>query len=163
MQSQQQTRAIIASASDAFVAIDRFGMIIDWNATAETVLGWTRAQALGKRLSNTIVPPQHRKAHDDGLDRYLATGEGPVLNRTIEITALHRDGHEFPIELTIWPVTDGPITTFNALVRDITERRRAEQQILIPNAERTANAAGPEQANEELESPASSTRPTCCR
>lgn len=151
-QNQRQTRAIIDSASDAFVAIDRFGLIIDWNASAETVFGWTRAEAMGKRLSSTIVPPQHREAHERGLDHYLATGQGPVLNRSIEITALHRDGHEIQVELTIWPVTAGESTTFNAFVRDISQRRRAEQAILSLNAELTANAVELQQTNHELES-----------
>ncbi|CAN5576721.1 hypothetical protein BH23PSE2_BH23PSE2_10790 [soil metagenome] len=126
-QSQAQTLAIIATASDAFVAIDRSGLIIDWNARAESIFGWPRAEALGRLLSQTIIPHQHRQAHNRGLDHYLATGEGPVLNKPIEITALHRDGHEFPVELTIWPVTIGVSTTFNAFVRDITERRQAEE------------------------------------
>jgi PAS domain S-box-containing protein len=138
------TRAIIDTASDAFVAIDRFGMVIDWNASAQRTFGWSRKQVLGRRLSQTIIPPQHRAAHDRGLDHYLATGEGPVLNKPIEISALHRDGHEFPVELTIWPVTAGQSTTFNAFVRDITERRRAEERIQALNAELR-------QTNRELE------------
>jgi PAS domain S-box-containing protein len=126
LEREAQTRAIIDTASDAFVAIDRFGMVIDWNASAQRTFGWMRKEVLGRRLSETIIPPQHRRAHDQGLDHYLATGEGPVLNKPIEISAMHRDGHEFPVELVIWPLTAGQATTFNAFIRDISQRRRAE-------------------------------------
>lgn len=151
-ESQEQTRAIIATASDAFVAIDRFGMVIEWNQSAERIFGWPRSQALGRRLSDTIVPPQHRAAHDRGLDHYLATGEGPVLNRPLELTALHRDGREFPVELTIWPVTAGVSTTFNSFMRDISARRQAEARIQALNDELTANATALQETNRELES-----------
>lgn len=148
---EAQTRAIIDTASDAFVAIDRFGMVIEWNACAERTFGWSRGEALGRRLSETIVPPQYRTAHDRGMDHYLATGEGPVLNKPVELSALHRDGHEFPVELTIWPVVSGQSTTFNAFVRDISKRRQAEDAIRALNAELQAQAAELRQTNRELE------------
>lgn len=151
-QSHDHIRAIIATASDAFVAIDQFGTILEWNASAERSFGWTRDEIIGRQLSGTIIPHQHRQAHDRGLAHYLATGEGPVLRKPIEITALHRDGNEFPVELTIWPVTVGVSTTFNAFVRDITERRLAEHAIQVLNAELTANAIELEHMNRELES-----------
>lgn len=148
---EAQTRAIIDTASDAFVAIDRFGMVIDWNASAERTFGWPRKDVLGRRLSEAIIPPQHRDAHERGLDHYLATGEGPVLNKPIELSALHRDGREFPVELTIWAVVAGQATTFNAFIRDISERRQAEDAIRALNAELEAQAAALRQTNRELE------------
>lgn len=126
-ESEARTRAIIDSASDAFIAIDDAGIVIGWNAQAETMFGWPRAHAVGGRLSAMILPPQHRQAHEDGLRRFAATGEGPVLNKRIEITALRRTGDEFPIELAIWPVWAQGQCTFNAFVRDIGERKRTEQ------------------------------------
>jgi PAS domain S-box-containing protein len=77
-------------------------------------------------LATTIIPPQLRAAHDRGIQHYRATGEGPVLNKRIEITALHRSGREFPVELTIAPMKLGSEMIFSAFVRDITERKRAE-------------------------------------
>src|SRR5207245_11702403 len=74
-----------------------------------------------------VIPPQYREAHTKGLKRYLATGEGPLLNKRIEITACHRDRHEFPVELTISPLRSGEAGTISAFVRDITERKRAEE------------------------------------
>src|SRR5207249_4622370 len=67
--------------------------------------------------------------HKQGLERFLATGEGAVLNKRIELTALHRDGHEFPVELIIWPVQSGQVYTFNAFLHDITERKEAEEKL----------------------------------
>jgi PAS domain S-box-containing protein len=124
----EQTRLILDTAYDAFVAIDSDGKITTWNTQAEKTFGWSRQEAIGQTLSETIIPPQHRQAHLHGLKQYHATGEGPVLNKRIEITALRRDGREFPIELTIWPIKVGETCSFNAFIRDISERKRAEEK-----------------------------------
>ncbi len=81
---------------------------------------------LGRRLSEAIIPPRYRAAHERGLSHFLATKEGPVLNKRIEINAIHRDGREFPVELAITPIRQGDNFMFSAFVRDITERKRAE-------------------------------------
>ena len=78
-------------------------MIIDWNFQAEQIFGWSRQEAIGRLLSTTIIPAQHREAHEQGLRHFLATGKGPMLNTRVEITGVHRDGHEIPIELAISP------------------------------------------------------------
>ena len=128
-QNEERTRLIVESALDAIITMDPQGLITGWNPQAETIFGWSRKDAVGRRLAETIIPPQYREAHDGGLQHFLATGEGPVLNKRIEITALHRDGHEFPVELTISPMRSGETFTFSAFVRDITERRRAEEAL----------------------------------
>ena len=89
-----QARSIIESALDAVVAMDADGVITDWNKQAENTFGWARSEALGRRTSETIIPIRYRASHDTGLRRFLETGQGPVLNRRIEITALRRDGTE---------------------------------------------------------------------
>jgi PAS domain S-box-containing protein len=124
----EQTRLILDTASDAFVAIDSNGKITTWNTQAEKTFGWSTAEAIGKKLSETIIPPQYREAHERGLKHFQATGEGRVLNKRIEITALRRNGREFPIELTIWPIKLGETCSFNAFIRDISERKRAEEK-----------------------------------
>jgi PAS domain S-box-containing protein len=126
---REYTRSIIETANDAFVGIDTSGRITDWNRQAEAVFGWSREEALGQPLAETIIPPQHREAHLEGLRRFLETGEGPLFYRRIEISALHRQGHEFPVEVTIWPVRVGRTHRFCAFVQDITRRRRTEEAL----------------------------------
>jgi formate hydrogenlyase transcriptional activator len=127
--SEERTRLVIDTAYDAFVAIDTDGLITDWNRQAETTFGWSREEAIGRPLAETIIPPQYGEAYKRGLKHFLSTGEGPVLNKRIEITALHRDGHEFHVELTISPLRLGETYVFNAFVHDITERKRAEEAL----------------------------------
>jgi PAS domain S-box-containing protein len=142
-ETKEHYRTIIETANDAFIAIDTSGEITDWNDQAEAIFGWSREEALGLALTETIIPPEYREGHTKGLQRFLATGEGTVLYQTLELTALHREGHEFPVELTIWPVRVGRTTRFNAFVREITERKRAE-------AEREGLLAREREQNERL-------------
>ena len=128
-ESEEQTRLIIDSASQAYVAIDATGLIIDWNAQAEATFGWSRQEALGQQLEDRIIPIAQRAAHRAGMTRYLATGEGRLVGKRIEVTALHRDGHEFLAELTIWPVGSGDSIHFSALIHDITLRKQLEMQL----------------------------------
>jgi PAS domain S-box-containing protein len=126
---EEQARLIVDSALDAVVVMDAEGLITDWNRQAEETFGWTRSEALGRRMVETIVPPEYRSSHERGLERFLETGQGPVLNRRIEITALRRDGPEFPVELSITPLKSGDIWTFSSFIRDITARKRAEEDL----------------------------------
>ena len=126
---QMHTWRIIATSLDAFIGMDAAGVITDWNVQAEQMFGWRRQEAIGRLLSATIVPAQHREAHERGLRHFLATGEGPILNTRIEITVCHRDGHEFPVELAISPaLVRGGAYTFSAFVRDISDRKRTENR-----------------------------------
>ncbi len=120
--------ATIDTALDAVVRMDSAGMIIGWNIQAEKMFGWTREEAIGRMLNETIIPPQHREAHLRGIRHFLATGEGPALNQRIEITALHRNGHEFPIELSITPLKVADKHEFSAFIRDITEFKEFEMR-----------------------------------
>jgi len=127
--SEAHTRRIVELALDGFIGMDAAGFVIDWNLQAEQIFGWSRQEAIGRLLSATIIPPQYREAHEQGLRHFLATGEGPMLNTRVEITGCHRDGHEIPIELAISPsLGQGGVYTFNAFVRDISARKRTEQQ-----------------------------------
>ena len=128
-ESEEQTRLIIESASQAYIAIDAAGRIIDWNAQAEETFGWSRVEAIGQPLEDRIIPVAQRASHRAGLARYLATGEGRLIGKRIEVTALHRDGHEFLAELTIWPVGSGDSVHFSALIHDITLRKQLEVQL----------------------------------
>ena len=128
-ESEEQTRLIIETASQAYVAIDAKGVVIDWNQQAEATFGWSRDEAIGQPLEDRIIPVAQRAAHRAGLARCLATGEGRLIGKRIEVTALHRDGHEFLAELTIWPVVSGESVHFSALIHDITLRKELELQL----------------------------------
>ncbi len=151
-QSEEWNRSIIASAHDAFVSIDANGRIKDWNKQAEAIFGWSRAEAIGRYLHETIIPPQYREAHIRGMQHFKTTGEGPVLSKTLELTALHRSGKEFPVEFVIWPLKMGEETSFHAFIRDITGRKEAATRIQKLNDELQQRADLLQVANKELES-----------
>ena len=97
LESSRRHHQIIETALDAFVEMDSEGLITNWNARAETTFGWSRSDVIGHPLATIIVPHRYREAHTQGLRRFLTTGEGPVLNKRIEITALRRDGSELTL------------------------------------------------------------------
>lgn len=122
-------RPVLETALDAVVVMEADGSVRDWNAAAEATLGWSRADAVGRLLADLVIPHAFRELHARGLAHYLTTGEGPVLRKRIEVTALHRSGREFPIELSITPTEDAGRTVFLGFLRDISERRRSEQLV----------------------------------
>jgi PAS domain S-box-containing protein len=150
-QNEEHSRSIIERALDAFVSIDEEGRIWDWNLQAEAIFGWPRGEAVGRFLHETIIPPQYRESHLRGIRHLQATGEGPVLNKRIELTALRRNGEEFPVEIAIWPLRMRDRATFHAFISDITARKLAEARIqeLHETLRRRANQL--EEANQDLE------------
>ena len=139
-ESEARARLIVDTAHDAFVGIDSAGRISAWNAQAERTFGWTRAEVIGRNLADTIVPPAFRDAHNNGMRRFHATGEAPVVNQRLELTALHRSGHEFPVELTITsPMAVEHGYFFGAFLRDISDRRERDAE--LRGAKESAEAA----------------------
>ncbi|MDP9276476.1 MAG: PAS domain S-box protein, partial [Chloroflexota bacterium] len=128
--AETRVRGMIDASLDAVVGMNQMGEIIEWSNQAETTFGWSRAEALGKPLADLIVPERYRSKHVAGLERYQLTGEGPVLRKRLELEACARDGREFAIEISITPVTTTAGEVFSAFIRDITERRTAEEQRL---------------------------------
>ena len=126
-ESELRIRSILETALDAVVTMDPAGLISGWNAEAERLFGWSQEEVVGSRMSDTIIPPQHREAHDRGVKRFLDTGEGPLLNKRIEITALHRSGREFPVELAVSCAKVADTWTFSAFIRDLSQRRQVEE------------------------------------
>ena len=129
--SEARKAAILETALDCIIAIDHDSNIIEWNPASEKTFGHARADAIGKKLPELIIPPSLREAHREGLANYLKTGEGPVLGQRIEVPALHADGHEFPIELAITRVEGDGQPVFSAYLRDITERKAAEEKLAM--------------------------------
>ena len=127
--TEERTRLIIDSASDAVVTMDAQGTVTSWNRQAETSFGWKHTEAIGQRLADLIIPERQRIAHERGLRHFLATGEGPLLGRRIEVTAVRRSGVEFPVELEVMPMRLGQDWTFGAFIRDITESKLAAEKL----------------------------------
>lgn len=132
---ERRWQLIVQSALDAVIAMDETGAVIEWNPRAESIFGWTRQEAVGRTVSELIIPERLRSAHEAGLARYLETGEGPALNQNLELIAVRRDGVEFPVELTITPSKGAEGWQFNAFVRDITDRQERETKIARINEE----------------------------
>jgi len=127
-ESEAQLRAILEGALDAVVGMDAGGVVIDWNQQAVATFGYAREEAVGQRLSQLIIPEELRERHERGLEQYLETGDGPLLNRRVEVEGLRKDGTRIPIELAITVVKGWGFYRFNAFVRDISDRRAAEAE-----------------------------------
>ncbi|HKP89504.1 MAG TPA: PAS domain S-box protein [Thermoleophilaceae bacterium] len=127
--SEQRLRAMLESALDCVVVIDHNGRILDLNHAAELTFGYAATQVIGREMADVIVPPHLRDAHRRGLARVVAGGEARVLDRRIEITGMRADGSEFPVELTITRIAMPGPPTFTGYIRDITDRKRAEEEL----------------------------------
>lgn len=129
LQQGERIRAMVESAHDAVVTIDETGVIESWNGRAQIIFGWRAEEALGQSLSSLIIPAAFRQAHEEGMARFLKTGGGRVLNRTMEVMALTKAGREVPVELSIWPFQSGARCMFGSFIRDVSARHRAEAQL----------------------------------
>jgi PAS domain S-box-containing protein len=128
-ESEARKRAILEAALDCIITIDHEGKIVEFNPAAEKTFGYTRAETIGKEMAALIIPPSLRDRHRRGLAHYLATEEGPVLGRRLEMTAIRVDGTEFPVELTVTRIPlEGP-PMFTGYLRDITQHKQAEEQL----------------------------------
>jgi PAS domain S-box-containing protein len=128
-ESEQLARGIIETALDAFVQIDESGCVLNWNSQAEHIFGWLRSEAIGKNLSELIIPEFHQAAHSSGLQRFLRSGESAILGRRLEIEARRRNGKEIKVELSITALRRRDGTVFNGFIRDLTEKIAAEDRI----------------------------------
>lgn len=145
-ESEARLRATITSALDAVIVIDGDGLVVELNTTAEDMFGFGRDEIMGREMVDHIVPHHHRAGHNAGMAHYRDTGEGPVLGKRIELTALRKSGEEFPIELAINAVEQESGTVFVAYVRDITEQKQAVLEI----QEARARAEAASQAKSEF-------------
>jgi len=127
---EANARAMLDASLSAIVGMDGHGKIVEWSRQAEATFGWSRDEVLGQPLASVIVPERYRARHIAGLAEYLRTGVGPVLGKRIELEALTRDGREIAVELSITPAKTPTGHLFTAFIRDISERRRSEQERL---------------------------------
>jgi len=141
--SEEQFRILAATANDAIVSANSRGDITYFNPGAERAFGYAAAEAVGQPLT-LLIPERFQAAHRAGLTRYLTTGEARVVGKTVELVGRRKDGTEFPVDLSLASWKRGPDVAFTAIIRDITERRRAEAEI-------RARTAQLEAANKDLE------------
>jgi PAS domain S-box-containing protein len=126
--SEARKRAILDASLDCIIAMNQEGVITDFNPAAERTFGYVRHEVVGQRLSELLVPPALRERHERGLARYRETGEGTLLGRRTELTALRKDGTEFPVEIAVTRVALPGPPLFKGSIRDITDRKRAEEE-----------------------------------
>jgi len=120
----------VTGALDAIIIIDSDGNIISFNPAAETIFGYDRKFVIGKNMAELIIPEEFRDAHKTGMQRYIKTGYGPVLNQQIELTAMHSSGKEFDVELAITVTESNGSEIFIGYLRDITERKKAAAELV---------------------------------
>jgi diguanylate cyclase (GGDEF)-like protein/PAS domain S-box-containing protein len=127
-ESQQNLQLIIDTSPSAVITADEQGLITGWNRKAEEIFGWFHDEAVGRTLTGTIVPRRYRDAHQRGMARFIETGAGRLVGKTIELMALHRDGHEVPVEISVSATSrSGAKVAFVAFVSDISQRRVGER------------------------------------
>ena len=119
-------RQLLESSNDAVVTMSEDGCLASWNPGAAKMFGWTAAEAVGKRLSELIIPPAMRERHEAGRQRILDGGEPKIMNRQVEMSAMRMDGREIPVELSVWPIKLEKRTLFGAFIRDISKRHFAQ-------------------------------------
>jgi PAS domain S-box-containing protein len=132
--SESLLRAMLEAALDAVVTMDHRGRVLDWNHAAEATFGYRAHEAIGRDMADLIVPPGLRSAHRNGLARFLETEHPVVLDRRLELTGMHRNGAEFPVELTITRIEIPGPPTFTGFLRDITDRKRDEAELRASRA-----------------------------
>jgi PAS domain S-box-containing protein len=132
--SEARQRTILETALDAVISVDRDARVTYVNSAFERAFGYRAEEMIGHDLADKIVPPSLREAHRRGLARYLATGQEVILNRRIEMPAMRADGTEFPAEVAVTRTGLPGEPTFTAYVRDITDRQRAEQELIASRA-----------------------------
>ncbi|HEX9151341.1 MAG TPA: PAS domain S-box protein [Flavobacterium sp.] len=127
--NEQQIQAIFDGAPDPVIVIDSESNVLRWNPKAESVFGWKIAEVVGKHLYEFIVPERYRDEHKKGMEHFLTTGIGPILNKTYDIEAVNKEGTEFPVAISVSPIKTGEKYFFIGFVRDITESKKAVDEL----------------------------------
>jgi len=125
-ESEARFRSVVQSANDAIILANSRGNIMAWNKGAQAIFGYREEEVLGKPLS-LLMPERYRDAHRRGLERMRSTGESHVIGKTVEFYGLRKDGSEFPLELSLATWKAGEERFYSGIIRDITERKRAEE------------------------------------
>ena len=140
--SELKTRLIMNGSPDAIITINFNGRITHWNQHAEQLFGWSENEVLNELLASRIIPLEFRRKHLKNLIQHRQTGTGFMLNRKLEATALHRDGHEFPVEVLVVPLMQDGAEFFCYYIRDISERLRTERELRLISLVASLNKNG---------------------
>ncbi|RZS91020.1 PAS domain S-box-containing protein [Motilibacter rhizosphaerae] len=124
---EERLRRLLDSAGDAFLSSDMQGRVTEWNRRAEDLLGWTRAEMIGRDFAGVLVPEEAREGHQRGFARFRDTGVGTMLDRPVEVPVRHRDGHELDVELVLWSTGEGDAREVSAFIRDVGHRHEVER------------------------------------
>ncbi|MCP5080019.1 MAG: PAS domain S-box protein [Psychromonas sp.] len=130
-QNQAKNHAILTASLDALITIDKEGNVVDYNKVAEHTFGWSCDEIVGENLADFITPKNKRDAHVKGIKKFLLTKKNLVINQRLELTALHKSGYVFPIEINIAPIETQQGTQFTAFIRDISPRLKAEAELRL--------------------------------
>lgn len=128
-QSEERNRIIMNSSLNAIITIDIHSKITFWNNQAEVIFGWEREEVLGKTLNETIFLGHNETKHFTDLKNYISAGEGSVLNKQIELSAVNKNGVEFPVEISITPLELNEEVFFCSFIQDISERKKVETKL----------------------------------
>lgn len=126
---------LMESSLSAKIVIDDKGIVVDYNPAAHALLGFTRSEMIGSVMSDCIIPKRYQQAHIEGLERFLASGQGPVITRRVELAALHKDGFELPVELTINALQTEHGMFFGAEMRDLRDWHALERDMRVAREE----------------------------
>jgi diguanylate cyclase (GGDEF)-like protein/PAS domain S-box-containing protein len=129
LENEKKLRSVIDGALDAILTIDDDGRLVEFNPAAERMFGYQKEQVLGRTLSEIIVPPRLREAHEDGYKRFVLTHQKHLFNQRVELTAMRSDGSEFPVELTLTALKEDGLSLVTGFIRDISEQKKARQEI----------------------------------
>jgi PAS domain S-box-containing protein len=149
-ESEAKFRSVMESAIDAIISADHTGRIMGWNRAASRILGHTEEEAVGKQLE-LIIPEKFQAAHRHGMAHFTATGKGKILGTTVELSARNRSGDEVPIELSLSTWTVGDERYYTGIIRDIGERKRAEQELIDSEKALREKTKEMKKKNRELE------------
>jgi PAS domain S-box-containing protein len=132
-ESEERFRVMTASAQDAIVMMDDEGRITFWNEAAERIFGYSKQEAMGMVAYDLLAEPGYRDKYRQAFPEWRLTGQGPAVNKTIELTALRKDGAEIPIELSLSSVRIRGRWNALAVTRDITARKRSDAELRLSN------------------------------
>ncbi|MFH1026427.1 MAG: PAS domain S-box protein [Pseudomonadota bacterium] len=133
--SEEQFRVMTSSAQDAIIMMDNNGLVSFWNEVAEHIFGYSKQETIGKVVHEILTPPCYREQYKLAFPAWRVAGQGAAVNKTIELTALRKDGSEIPVELSLASVKIKGMWNAIAVIRDITKRKKAEVEIREMNEE----------------------------